>query len=129
MADSGSLRVWVFTSRAQIPVAGASVAVTRGIGNEKQALLFLRETDENGRTPRLPMPAPPIAESVSPGKAQPFSVCDIWVEHPAFELAHIENAQIFSGVVTEQNVALIPLPEQAQPDELSQTVNITPQQL
>lgn len=129
MADSGSLRVWVFTSRAQIPVVGATVAVTHSTKNGKHELLYLRETDENGRTPQLPMPAPPTAESLTPGEARPFSICDILVEHIAYELVHIENVQIFSGVVTEQNIELIPLPEQAQPAELSQTVNITPQPL
>lgn len=129
MAESGSLHVRVFTSRAQIPVVGAAVAVTRKTKDGKHELLFLRETDENGRIPPLFLPAPPTAESVTPGDAQPFSTCDVWAEHPAFELVHIEHVQIFPRVATEQNIELIPLPEFAQEGELTQTVDITPQPL
>ena len=120
MAEHGTLLVRVYTSRAQLPVEGAAVAVTRG----GKTLLALRETDENGRIPPLTLPAPPRRDSLNPGQSHPFSLYDIWVEHPEFELVHIEQVQLFPGVTTEQNIELLPrsiLP--------AKTIQTTPQPL
>ena len=46
---TGILEVWVTTSRAQLPVEGASVAVTQPEGDGRRRLIALLVTDGSGR--------------------------------------------------------------------------------
>ena len=48
MSGIGTLRVRVFTSKAQIPVEGATVVVTGAGENGKQDLISLQITDRSG---------------------------------------------------------------------------------
>jgi hypothetical protein len=90
------------------------VVVTEGEGDGGRfRLLFLRVTGESGETERMTIQAPPRWESQAPEELVPYTVCDIWVEHPDYVPARIEGVQIFSGVETEQEVQLIPLAEWA----------------
>ena len=110
MTRSGSLVVQVYVSRAQIPVAGATVVITQHAGNGKQKVLSLQETDRNGNIRPVTIPTPPIQESVQPnGSETPFTACSIWVEHPLYEVLLIEGIQIFPGVESIQMVELNPL--------------------
>lgn len=129
MTEQSSLVVRVFTSRAQIPVPGASVAVTYPASSGMHSLIALRQTDESGRIPLLTLPAPPRDDSQHPGDPRPFSVCDVWVEHPGFTMVHLEHMQLFAGITTVQDVALLPLPEQPENTDEAQVINITPQPL
>ena len=52
MASIGTIMLRVYTSRAQLPVPGASVAVTQKSGGGRHTLLAVPTTDENGRTCR-----------------------------------------------------------------------------
>ena len=110
MARSGKLGVQVFASRAQIPVEGATVAITQKAANGKQRVLSLQETDRNGSIRPVTVSTPDTAQSTSPnGGAEPFTRCDIWVEHEGYELMLIEDVQIFPGEVSLQQVELSPL--------------------
>lgn len=130
MADSGTIVVRVYTSRAQIPIMGASVALTRpGANTGRPEVLALRITDENGLTAPLSIPAPPAAESTTPGTEGPFTALDVWVEHPEYQMLRVENVQIFAGVETRQDAELIPLPEHPDKRDMTSTVIQTPQPL
>lgn len=110
MARSGKLGVQVFASRAQIPVEGATVAITQKTANGKYRVLSLQETDRNGSIRPITVPTPDTAQSTSPnGGAQPFARCDIWVEHEGYEVMLIEDVQIFPGEMSLQQVELSPL--------------------
>lgn len=110
MAQTGSLGVRVFTSRAQIPVADATVVITQRKADGKYNVLSLQRTDENGSIKTVTIPAPPSGESTRPsGVQRPYTRCDIWVEHPEYELMLIEDVQIFPGVESLQQVELDPL--------------------
>ena len=91
-----------FTSRAQIPVAGATVAFTQRSTEGRHTLLALRVTDANGRTQPVRVGTPDPSASESSGTAEPFAVCDIWVESPGYELLVVENVQIFPNTQTLQ---------------------------
>lgn len=129
MAEQGTIVVRVYTSRAQIPIQGASVAISRRGPTGRLDLIALRETDENGLIAPIPIPAPPQAESTSPGDPRPFTALDVWVEHPEYQMLRVENVQIFAGVETRQDAELIPLPEHPDIREMSTTVVQTPQPL
>ena len=82
MASIGTIVTRVYTSRAQLPVPGATVAVTQRAGGGRHTLA-LRVTDENGRTAPIRVATPEPSASESPGTESPFAVCDIWVEYRA----------------------------------------------
>lgn len=129
MSQNGSIAVRVFTSRAQIPVVGATVALVRRGGRGKHALLALRATDENGEVTAIPVAAPDAAGSESPGTSAPFATLDIWVEHPDYELEIMEDVQVFAGVESLQMVQLLPLAEHAAARDQVSVVRIPPQTL
>ena len=112
MEDIGTLRVRVYTSRAQIPVAGATVAVT-GAGEEGKIRLWsVQTTDRNGEVKTISIPTPSPSASTAPGNgAQASTFCDVWAEAPGFAVLLVEGVQIFPGVETLQGMELTPLPE------------------
>ena len=129
MAATGTILTRVFTSQAQIPVAGATVAFTQRGTEGRHTLLALRVTDANGRTQPVRVGTPDPSASESSGTAEPFAVCDIWAESPGYELLVVENVQIFAGTQTLQELELIPLPEQSATLLPEDPVNVPPQNL
>ena len=129
MEEIGTILTRVYTSRAQIPVGGATVAFTQRGNEGRHILLAVRVTDENGRTAPGRVATPNASASESPGTAHPFAVCDIWAESPGYELLVVENVQIFPGTQTLQELELIPLPENTATLLPEEPVNIPPQNL
>lgn len=110
MAQSGTLRVRVYTSQAEIPVVGAAVIVATRGRDGKYQLVSLQETDDSGNIQPVKVDAPPASESTSPEQMeQPFTVVDVWVEHPGYEVMWLEQVQVFAGQQTQQQVELNPL--------------------
>ena len=128
MASNGYLRVRVYTSGAQIPVEDATVTVTQ-TAERGSNLIATRITDESGLIDILTIPAPEREESQQAGSPLPYDFVDIIVDHPKFERVLVENAQIFAGVISEQNIALIPIEERPVVWNLTEVFRITPQAL
>lgn len=130
LAEYGTLAVRVYTGRAQIPLEDATVAVTRKAPGGKHDLISIQIADESGKTLPISIPAPAPQASASPGgPAVPFVLCDVWAEHPDYELLVVEDVQIFAGVETLQRMELIPLPEHVPPRDAVDEVRVTPQAL
>lgn len=129
MTATGTILTRVFTSRAQIPIAGATVVFTRQEPGGVRALLALRVTDGNGITAPVQLATPDLAASEFPGTDTPFAVCDIWAEAPGYELLAVEDVQVFPGTQTLQELRLIPLPEQSAALTPEDPVLIPPQTL
>ena len=129
MDSTGTLIARVYASRAQIPIPGATVAVTRKGENGRHILMAVRVSDESGNTAPITIQTPSAGQSTAPGGTEPFVLCDLWAEAPGFELLHAEGIQIFPGTVTVQNLELIPLPEQAPLRSRAEVVQISPQDL
>ena len=55
--------VRVYTSRAQLPVAGATVVVTQRDKGGKYKLLSVQSTDSSGATNPVEIPTPLLGES------------------------------------------------------------------
>ena len=129
MESVGTILTRVYTSRAQLPVEGATVAFLRRDAGGKRTLLAVRVTDRSGRTAPVEVPTPALSASEAPGGGQPFAVCDIWAEAPGYELQAVDNVQIFPGTQTLQELELVPLPERAPAGTIQTPVDIPPQSL
>ncbi len=128
MPNNGFLRVRVYTSDAQLPIEDATVSVTQP-GASGSRLLATRITDESGLIPVLTIPTPPASESQASGTPSPYATVDIIVDHPDYERVLIENAQIFSDIISEQNIPLIPIEENPAVWNLTEVFPVTPQEL
>ena len=129
MAQTGSLIIRAFTSQAQLPVSGATVIISSPAEDGRRKVFSIQTTDESGGTQPVELEAPDLSLSESPGGAAPFSDYSLVVEHPEYYLATFEKLQIFPGVVTIQNVPLVPLPQPAGDDITAAPVIVTPQPL
>lgn len=112
MQATGRLLVRVFTSRAEIPLMGATVAVVRRAPSGKYELISIQATDSSGAIQPVVLNAPQPLESTQPNEGpEPFATCEVWAEHAGFAMLRVEDVQIFPGVDTYQAMELIPLPE------------------
>ena len=110
MAQTGRLGVRVYAARAQLPVQQAAVLITQTVNGAKY-FVSLQQTDRSGNTEFVEILAPDMAESQQPngGNTIPFARCDVWVEHPDYEVVVIEGVQVFAGETSLQQVELQPL--------------------
>jgi len=127
MDNKGTIITRVYTSRAQLPVENANVTILKaGDANE---VLAHRVTDKSGKTSSVTVDTPEISLSQTPGNASPFSIVDIRITHPEFYGILVRDVQVFSDTQTLQFAELIPLEETASKYDMTETVNITPQNL
>lgn len=129
MASSGTILARVYTSRAQIPVQGATVAFTQKGAGTRHKLLAVRITDESGKTSPVVLETPDSATGQDPGGVTPFALCDVWVQSQGYELLLVEDVQVFPNTATVQDAMLIPLSEQAPPSARGEVFQVTTQDL
>ena len=132
MEATGKLAVRVYASHAQIPVEGATVVVTAPGEGGRLRLLSVQATDSSGAIRPVDIAAPDLSGSEFPqeeGAAPPFSVCDVWAEHPGYAMLEAVGVQIFPGVETVQTMELIPLSRGQSSLERLDVREITPQSL
>lgn len=128
MAQSGTLIVRTFVSRAQFPVSGATVIVSVPNGDGRHKLLSIQQTNESGVAGPITLTTPDTAGSLTPGNnGAAFSDYTLIVEHPDYQLALFDNLQVFPGVETVQDVPLIPLSANGRNE--NDLVTVTPQPL
>ncbi len=128
MADSGTLIVRTFVSRAQLPVSDATVIISSPGADGRQKLVSILRTNESGVAGPITLEAPAAAGSLSPGhNSSAFSSYTLVVEHPNYQLALFDQLQIFPGVETIQDVPLIPLSANGRNE--SDLTTVTPQPL
>ena len=128
MKQMGRLSVRVYTTQAELPLEGSTVAVLQKGEGGRYRLLSLQTTDSSGRS--VDIPAPAAEESIAPGAADGpkcFSVCSVWAEHPGYAMLQVDGVQIFPGVETVQNMELTPL-ERGQSSLQQRTVRDIPAQ-
>lgn len=112
MANVGRLSVRVYSTRAQFPVEGATVAVGRYGDTGKHELISVQITDSSGMIHPIEIATPEEEKSTSPNGGNltaPYALYNVWVEHPDFSMLQIKGVQIFPGVETVQDVEMLPL--------------------
>ena len=117
MPDTGSLRVDV-TDQDGRPIDGATAEIS--ITGEPESTLESIQTDSNGQTESVELPAPPFEYTENPGVTQPYSEYSIIVRAPGFAPVSINGIDIFSSRRSIQDVRLT---------EASQAVTIGPNTL
>ena len=105
---TGFLKVQTLTSRAELPVAGATVTVTaRGEGGGRE-LLSVQRSDESGMTRLVTVPTPELANSLSPDLARGWTDVQVAASHPDYDGVVVRDVQIFPGITTLLELRLVP---------------------
>lgn len=112
---TGFLVVQVTTANTAIPLANAQVTVS-GKSETGSDVLFELKTGNDGKTPRVSLPAPARSSSQRPSSVPPFSTYTVSVVLPGYEQAIYNEVPIFDGVIAMQQSDLIPVPENQYPD-------------
>ena len=111
-SGTGYLVVRVNTASGAIPVSGATVAIRSGVSGEngnKGAVLQILRTNSDGKTPRIPLPAPPRENSTHPGSMVPYAPYQIDVVADGFYRQYFTGVPIYDGITSIQTATLIPL--------------------
>ena len=66
MPSTGFLKVQTLTSRAELPVSGATVSVSMARAGGGRELLNVQRTDESGMTTLLSVPTPELSNALAP---------------------------------------------------------------
>lgn len=113
MQQTGKLVVRVYATAAQLPLEGATVVVTIRNKNGKFDLISLQKTDRSGLTDPIEVSTPDSLDSTAQNTSgqPPFVSCDVWAEHPGYAVMRVDGVQVFPGVVTRQEMELLPLGE------------------
>lgn len=124
MSATGYIQVHAYTSYAQLPLENVAVTVTATDGTA----IAMRLTDRSGRIAPIEVPVPERSESLTPNPGEkPFTSVNLYARLKGYEQFEMENVQVFAGIVTDQDLAMIPLAEL--PDRWDQTaVFLTPPQ-
>ena len=108
MSATGYIQARAFTGRAQIPLEGVAVMITRPDGSAISMAL----TDRSGLIQPVPITVPDLASSQSPDTGiVPFTNVNIYARLENYEQIDAEGVQVFADTVTDQDLAMIPLSE------------------
>lgn len=116
--NHGYLVVRVSTALGAVPVSGAEVTV-RGGEQDNSDIVYSTLTSNVGLTPVITLPSPPRATSESPGQSKPFANYHVEVRAAGYVPLNYNNVNIFEGITSYQNAVLVPLSENAAPDNFN----------
>lgn len=106
---NGYLKVRVTTVGGSVPTPDADVMIYEKTvdGRHGEPLLNLR-TGRGGITPTVMLPAPHMAESLTPGAESPYGLYDIRITKNGFIPVTLYDVPIFDRVTSLQSVDLLP---------------------
>ena len=109
MSAIGYIQVHAYTSFAQIPLQDVAITVTDTDG----AAIAMRLTNRSGLLDKpIEITVPDLSASQSPNTGViPFTTVDLYAKLEDYEEIHVERLQIFPGIITNQNLEMIPLSE------------------
>ena len=107
MPAVGYIQAKAFTSRAELPLEDAAIAVVDDNGR----LLGLRLTDSSGLTTPIRVEVPDRAMSQQPGVGKPFASVNLYARAEDFEQVLARGIQVFADTTTLQELQFVPLPE------------------
>ena len=110
---SGTIISQVYTSDAYLPIENATVAYYETDEGGGKRLIGLRKTDSSGRTAPIELLTPQSSASQQPeetGVPEPYRTVDLVADHPDYNRVNILGVQVFDGIVTNQEIMLMPSP-------------------
>ena len=127
MATQGFLQIHAFASNAQIPLNDVAITIT----DTSNIPIAFRLTNRSGMLDApLTLSVPNASESQSPGEnRKPYTSIHLYARKENYEQIAVENIQIFPGVITNQNLEMIPLGEFPESWNESETFDTFPQSL
>jgi hypothetical protein len=126
LPSTGYIRVHAYTSDAQIPLQDVSVAITDPNGNP----IALRLTDRSGFIAPIAITVPDRSASQTPDSGIiPYTNVNIYARLENYEQIEAENVQVFAGIITTQDLAMIPLSELPEAWNKAEIFRTTPQNL
>lgn len=118
LPDTGYIQVHAYAGNAQLPLQDVSVAISALDGT----VIALRLTDRSGRIEPISIPVPDRAESLTPNPNEiPFATVNLIARLRDYEQIFVDEVQVFPGVITDQELALIPLSELPESRSKSET--------
>lgn len=115
----GYMIVRVTTARGAIPLENAVVTIHNydpDFESGRGDVIAVYTTNASGLTERFPLPAPPVALSMSPGNGKSYETYGITVTKDGYHRQEYINVPIFEGITAIQNADMIPLPDNGQTD-------------
>lgn len=110
-SEYGYLEVQVFTAKGGIPINDAQITITQK-NFDRENLIKVLYTNENGKTEVIQLPTPPRANSLTPEHSgEIFSIYNIETIKTGFVTVKNINVPIFSGQRSIQPVNMLPLDE------------------
>lgn len=106
LPDTGYFQANITSEKDASPIAGATIQI-RNV-NYPNEIIEQTETDRDGKSDTISLPAPPVEYSLTPGANQPYSNYSILISAPDFETVEINGAEILSGQTALQNTPLLP---------------------
>lgn len=127
IAETGYIQVHAFVSNARIPLQNLPVAITDTSGNA----IALRLTNRSGTFDKpVAISVPDLSASQSPDTGViPYSAVNLYARYENFEEIFIENLQVFAGIITDQDLEMIPLSEFPESWNTSETFDTSTQNL
>ena len=126
LPSTGYIRVHAYTSDAQLPLKDVSVAITDPNGNP----IALRLTDRSGFIDPIAITVPDRSASQTPDTGIiPYTNVNIYARLENYEQIEAENVQVFAGIVTTQDLPMIPLSELPDSWNKAEIFRTTPQNL
>lgn len=108
LPSTGYIQVHAYTSRARIPLKDVAVSVTATDGTA----IAMRLTNRSGMIVPIEIPVPDVAAGQTPDTGEiPYTSVNLFARLKGYEQIENEDLQVFPGVVTNQNLEMIPLSE------------------
>lgn len=104
---TGYLQVDVVSSQNNFPIEDASVTVSTE--SEPDIPIEQLTTNSSGQTENLPLAAPPLEYSLTPGSTRPYSEYHLHIEAPGFKPVDISGTEILPDSTSIQNVRMEPV--------------------
>jgi len=114
LGGTGRLVAQVYTANQALPIQGAVVTIMTA-NNE---ILSVQTTNISGKTPGIELSAPLARYSQAPGGIKPYSTYNLRVESPGYYSRELLNVAVFDSIESVQPVALEPLLENANENDL-----------
>ena len=126
MAALGYIQVFAYASRARIPLEDVAVTIT----DQNNAAISMGLTDKSGKFGPVELSVPDKYESLNPDPPQrPFTTVNIYARTNNFEQIEANDVQVFAGIITTQNLEMIPLSELPSQWSKTEQFNTPPQNL